>query len=219
MKSKTKDSPYMSQKDNTTTPETASAHNTPEAVSAKLDAIEKFVARRFDELSMEINATAQQVDMAEEGIIGRFAEVLKVIAAISHKGNGNTPANAGVELDAVVDMTESAAISIMDSAARIGATIKEDAKWETPEERAALKESIEKEVDEIFMACSFQDITGQRIRKTLENLQMIEDRLSSALEKIGIHINIDADENPKLPTDTAANQDDIDALFSGNKKV
>ena len=45
-------------------------------VSQQLNAIETFVKRRFDELSMEVNATAQQVDMAEEGIASRFAEIL-----------------------------------------------------------------------------------------------------------------------------------------------
>ena len=186
-------------------------------VSEQLQAIEKFVSRRFDEISMEINATAQQVDMAEEGIIGRFSEVLEVIAAIAHKGDGSTPANAGVELDAVVDMTESAAIAIMDAAGRITGLTNNQANWNTPESAAQARENINKEVDEIFMSCSFQDITGQRIRKTLENLQIIEDRLGAALEKLGIHISIDDKKNSAIPTNIATNQDDIDALFSAGK--
>ncbi|HEY8963712.1 MAG TPA: hypothetical protein VIN59_04530, partial [Alphaproteobacteria bacterium] len=85
----------------------------------KLAKLETFIARRFDEISMEINATAQQLDMAEGGIASRFSEVLTVLSAVSHSGAGNTAANAGVELEAVIADTDNAATSIMDSAARI----------------------------------------------------------------------------------------------------
>ena len=182
-------------------------------VSNQLETIEKFIARRFDEISMEINATAQQADMAEEGIIQKFSDVLEVIAAISHKGDGVTPANAGVELDAVVDMTEEAANKILDAAGRINTAIHKDDMWAEESTRKQALDTINKDVEEIFMACSFQDITGQRIRKTLENLKVIEDRLGSALDKLGIHIEITDETNSALPTNIAKNQDEIDALF------
>ena len=76
------------------------------AMKEQMDGMERFVRRRFDELSMEINATSQQLDMAEEGLAGRFSEVLSVISAISFSGNGLTAANTGVELEAVITDTE-----------------------------------------------------------------------------------------------------------------
>lgn len=185
-------------------------------VSEQLQAIEKFFARRFDELSMEITATSQQVDMAEEGIIKRFSEVLEVLAAISHSGDGTTPANAGVELDAVVDMTEDAANKILDAAGRIKNNAEQEQNWDDKEARQKIIEDIQTDADAIFMACSFQDITGQRIRKTLENLRLIEDRLGHALERLGIKIHA-AHEGQFIPKDYAVDQGEIDNLFEESR--
>ncbi len=182
-------------------------------VGNQLQAIEQFMARRFDEISMEINATSQQVDMAEEGIITRFSEILEILHAVSYSGDGKTPANAGVELDAVVDMTEEAANKILDAAGRINTKIHSEEDWDNKDARGKIIESINDDVEEIFMACSFQDITGQRIRKTLENLKTIEDRLGVALDRLGIHVAIDPDKEA-VPVGTS--QDDIDALFKEN---
>lgn len=182
-------------------------------VSSHLETIEKFIARRFDELSMEINATSQQVDMAEEGIIGRFSEIVEVLKAVSFSGDGKTPANAGVELGAVVDMTEEAANRILDASNRIKQQVKSDIDWNDEAKRQAFIDQVEADTDEIFMACSFQDITGQRIRKTLENLKEIEDRLNGALEKMGIVVEVSDD--PLANESYAKSQSDIDALFDG----
>ena len=175
----------------------------------KLEAVEKFIARRFDEISMEINATSQQVDMAEEGIIKRFTEILEILSAISYHGDGTSPANAGVELDAVVDMTEEAANTILDAAARISTLAKDPSQWNDEKKREKALSNIERDVDTVIMACSFQDITGQRIRKTLENLKMIEERLSGTLSKLGISITV----HPEDHRPVAASQNEIDAMF------
>ncbi|MCC6597594.1 MAG: protein phosphatase CheZ [Alphaproteobacteria bacterium] len=182
-------------------------------VAAQLNMIEQFVSRRFDEISMEINATSQQVDMAEEGIAKRFGEILEVLKAVSYSGTGSTAANTGVELDAVVEMTEQAANKILDAADRITTRL-HDSKTSGGDEVSRLQalEDINKDVEEIFMACSFQDITGQRIRKALENIRMIEDRLSTALDKMGIHLDVDAENHEGIKSH-ATSQGDIDALF------
>lgn len=178
-------------------------------LSTQLAAIERFVSRRFDEISMEINATSQQVDMAEEGIINKFSDILEVLKAISFSGDGKTPANAGVELDAVVDITEDATNRILDAASRSSEIIS-SADWANEDERQQKLDDISLAMDEITIACSFQDITGQRIRTTLENLREIEDRLNNALEKMGIVVEVaDPAENQ---SDTSS-QGDIDALF------
>lgn len=182
-------------------------------VAAQLSMIEKFISRRFDEISMEINATSQQVDMAEEGIAKRFGEILEVLKAVSYSGSGSTAANTGVELDAVVEMTEQAANRILDAADRITSRLNDNSVITGNEQaRQQAFEDINKDVEEIFMACSFQDITGQRIRKALENIRMIEDRLSTALDKMGIHIDANAEDHLAIKT-KATSQGDIDALF------
>lgn len=182
-----------------------------DSVSNQLKTIEAFVARRFDELSMEINATSQQVDMAEEGIGQRFAEILEILKAVSFSGDGNTPANAGVELDAVVEMTEKAATRILDAADRIGARMHAELGDKATPEAIA---EIDNDIEEIFMACSFQDITGQRIRKTLENLKAIEDRLGTALDKIGVDVEHQTIQSSPVEIVRAVSQEDVDAMFS-----
>ncbi len=185
-------------------------------ISDQLEIMEKFISRRFDEISMEINATSMQIDISEEGITKRFSEILEVLHAISFKGDGNTPANAGVELDAVVKMTEDAATRILDAADRIAGCIHESQKWDSEKDRKKSLEKIDNDIQEIFMACEFQDITGQRIRNTLENLKAIEDRLGTALDKMGVKIDHEDIQNAsteEASTESGASQDEIDDLF------
>lgn len=75
---------------------------------------------------------------------------------------------AGQELDAIVKETENATNAIMGAAEAIMAADAGD-----PAGQAA----IQAECLKIFEACSFQDITGQRIRKVVDTLTHIEDRL------------------------------------------
>lgn len=186
-----------------------------EALNAQLRTIEKFVARRFDEISMEINATAQQVDMAEDGIVRRFQEILEVLGAISYKGDHATAANSGVELEAVIVDTEQAATRIMDAADRIAEYVGENHEkdWSKDETRNALRLKINDDIQEILMACTFQDLTGQRIRNTLNNLHDIESRISGAFEKLGIDVK-PTEKAIEERVGQASSQDDIDSLFN-----
>lgn len=193
------------------TPDAGEVYKSVDTVSNQLSTIETFIARRFDELSMEINATSQQVDMAEEGIARRFGEIFEILRAVSFSEDGNTPANTGVELDAVVEMTEKAATRIMDATERISEHVNGD--FTSEDQRKTAVEDMNKDIEEIFLACSFQDITGQRVRKTLESLKMIEDRLGTAMDKIGINIAEQKDIVPPVEITEASSQDDIDALF------
>lgn len=184
-----------------------------DTVALQIKAMEKFIARRFDEISMEINATAQQVDMAEDGIIRRFSEILETLGAISYSGNGRSAANSGVELQAVIDDTENAANRILDAADRIVDYVSNDTNWNEPDKREILRNKIQNDIQEILLACTFQDLTGQRIRNTLNNLHEIESRISSTFERLGINITPPA-EAIEHHIHKAANQAEIDALLN-----
>ncbi len=193
-------------------PEQEEVYKTAKAVNAQIEFLETFIARRFDEISMEINATAQQADMAEDSIIQRFSEVLEVLGAINHSGDGNTAANTGVELEAIIEETENAANTILDASDRIADCVSDDAKWEDEQGRKEIRESISNDIQNILMACSFQDLTSQRIRNTLDNLSGIEDRLNTTFEKLGIEVKPDQ-AAVKEQVKEASSQDDIDSLF------
>ncbi len=193
-------------------PDQEDIYKTVDTVNVQLDTLEKFIARRFDEISMEINATAQQVDMAEDGIIKRFAEILEVLGAINYKGTGESSANTGVELEAVIEDTENAANNILDAADRIVDYVSDTHDWNDQKVREDMRTRIQNDIQEILMACTFQDLTGQRIRNTLNNLQNIEERLSSTFERLGIEVAPREDAVAEK-VQKAANQDEVDALF------
>ena len=183
-------------------------------VSTQLEAIETFIKRRFDELSMEVNATSQQFDMAEEGFTKRFTEILEVLHAVTYSGDGTSAANTGVELEAVVDITEEAANKILDAADRIADSLRVSSEWaDDPNKRQVALDAINIDVEQILLACSFQDLTGQRIKQTLQNIRGIEERLGQAMEKMGIDVQVDVSDKVKK----ASSQQDVDALFKEKK--
>ncbi len=189
-----------------------------EQFAEQLATFQKFVARRFDEISMEVNATSQQVDMAEEGIGRRFAEIFEIIKAVSFSGDGKTPANAGVELDAVIEVTEKAAETILSAAEAISDIMHgplSDAS-STEAEKEGAKIAIDQQIQDIIIACTFQDLTGQRIQQTLKSLKSIEDRLNSALEKIGVNIEDQSVQSSPVSLVEGRSQEDIDKMFDGD---
>ena len=77
---------------------------------------------------------------------------------------------AGQELDAIVKATETASNTIMECAEAVLAGDTSDP--------AAFKAMVDEKMLVIFEACSFQDITGQRIAKVVDTLKHIEARVS-----------------------------------------
>jgi chemotaxis protein CheZ len=78
--------------------------------------------------------------------------------------------SAGEELGAIVQATEAATNTIMECA--------EEVMGADGSDPAAYKALVDEKMTVIFEACSFQDITGQRIAKVVETLQHIEERVS-----------------------------------------
>jgi chemotaxis protein CheZ len=77
---------------------------------------------------------------------------------------------AGEELGAIVRATEGATNRIMECAEAVMGADASDP--------AAYKALVDEKMMMIFEACSFQDITGQRIAKVVETLQHIEERVA-----------------------------------------
>ena len=119
------------------------------------------------------------------------------------------------ELDAIVEHTALATNAILESCEmldEVSATI-------PPEAAAKLQAAVTK----IYEACSFQDITGQRITKVVTTLKTIEDKVAHIVETFGVssgarrnsnHVTTDTDllNGPQLPAN-AMDQSDIDKLL------
>ncbi len=93
---------------------------------------------------------------------------------------------AGRELEAIVQSTEEATGTIMDAAEEIMST-----DMSTPEGARSVNDACMR----IFEACSFQDITGQRISKVVSTFTFIEDRLNKLDRAWGPNID-DQDHDP-----------------------
>lgn len=145
-------------------------------VGGLLDELRRFVDRRIAELSTEIHATVELADIAEANVtqqLQRMHEQLARLVALPQAASRNS----GVELEAVVQETEAAANRIMTAAETIQASVHEG----EPADAAAIVE----QVNTIFEACSFQDLTGQRIRRALEELQNVEGMIAEMVEHGG----------------------------------
>lgn len=129
---------------------------------------------------------------------------------------------AADELDAVVKATEQATGDIMDAVEIIETLAENQLEGEVAEKLAGA-------VTKIYEACSFQDITGQRINKVTSALQQIESKVIKLLDIVGkkvpgmtdgelnrVSIN-NPDEHalaqgPQMPG-RSITQDDIDKLL------
>ena len=126
--------------------------------------------------------------------------------------------NATDELDAIVASTAEATGGILDAAEKL-TTI-------ATAVGGGHGDQITEQVTRIFEACSFQDITGQRITKVVKTLKHIEAKVGDLVQAFGgaptgaegkpLDPAVTGEaallNGPQLPKD-AASQSDIDALF------
>lgn len=126
---------------------------------------------------------------------------------------------AGKELDAIVENTADATHRIMEAAEVVMSADISD-----PQAYQAL---VCDKMMEIFEACSFQDITGQRVKKVVDTLNHIETRIDRFAKVMGVEdAAVEMTEEEKRKKDLLLNgpaiggpevaQNDIDAMF-GNE--
>jgi len=158
--------------------------------------------------------------------IQKRIELTKVeIAALRDRGIADPERSARTteELRAVVIGTETATDTILAAAERIDAIVHP---WQagTDERVAEGARVIAECIVQIFEACNFQDITGQRITKVVDSMQFIEERIASMID-VWKTLDLGAapasmSEDKKLLNGPAlegdrgvVSQDDVDALF------
>jgi chemotaxis protein CheZ len=119
---------------------------------------------------------------------------------------------AGKELDAIVQATESATNQIMTAAEKIMSA------------RVTEADVVNDACMEIFEACSFQDITGQRISKVVNTLEYIESYLTKLTHAWGHEgdsapmneVALDADDEAHLLDGPALEGEGVDQDFIDN---
>jgi chemotaxis protein CheZ len=138
-----------------------------EEMAGMFDELRGFVDRRVAELSAELHGAVQLMDYSEANLSGQLGRIYEQIGSLIAAPAAATR-NSGLELEGVVQATETAASQIMEAAEAI-------ADWVRDGRRDAESlEAVGERINSIFEACSFQDLTGQRIRRAIENLQHVE---------------------------------------------
>jgi chemotaxis regulatin CheY-phosphate phosphatase CheZ len=197
------------------------------AILEKLDRIQgekgrKEVDNRIEYLHNELQQMASQI-----------VETRREIASIKPEEGGNNRIMAATEeLDAIISSTERATAEILTHAERLQA-LGEKLREEGVSEDYC--DTIEQEVTQIFMACSFQDITGQRTTKVVNVLRYLEARINGMIRIWGDGQDAEAGGALQVPPDGSrpfahllhgpqadggVSQDDVDRMLDedGNPK-
>ena len=163
-------------------------------------------------------------------LFGHMNRIRRELAALQLPSEDSASfASMADTLDAIVENTESAGNSILESAEAIEGLTGQLRKRKDPE-IAAICEGIEERVNTIFEACSFQDLTGQRISRVVGAIKFIEERINAMVRMWGreeLSKVVDEVRKEKHPADpdkallhgpqrqsVAMAQDDVDRLFT-----
>ncbi len=170
-------------------------------IAPLFDELRRFTDRRIAELSAEINATVQLVDYSESNLSGQLSQLRDQITSMV-AAPAAASRNSGLELEAVVQATEAAANQIMEAAEAIGDWLRDGSRDPGSMETVAAK------LNSIFEACTFQDVTGQRVRRAIQHLQNVEMILTDLMP-----VRPEAVATNDLTFDPDLIQDDVDRMF------
>jgi chemotaxis protein CheZ len=146
------------------------------------------------------------------------------MAALIGDAEQRRMARAAGELGATIDGMDKAAQSILNSAECIDDGAKALAAALKTDYERGLTHDIQDHVVQIYEACNFQDLAGQRIGKVIAMLSMVEEQLAAMLARcnggevspcVAATPASNLVNGPKLDGDTGhASQRDIDAMFN-----
>ena len=150
------------------------------------------------------------------------------LAALIGDRKSRRMARAAGELGAAAEGMEKATHNILQAAETIDDSAKSLGSALKTEFERGLAEDIQERTVQIYEACNFQDLAGQRIAKVIGVLHMIEEQLAAMLARCDTFTglpgaaaaaepaeNSDLLNGPKLDGDSGhASQHDIDAMFN-----
>jgi chemotaxis protein CheZ len=161
----------------------------------------------------------------------QYIQRLRVeIAGIANQRDEQTAFDSMADrLDAIVASTAEATDSILAAMEDIDGAVDELRGQSDPEKIEALCDRISEKTMGAMEACSFQDLTGQRVNKVVASLKFVEERVNAMADLCGrAEIESIDDDVPAPPQQMddgialdgpqrageAVSQDEIDKLFS-----
>lgn len=140
------------------------------------------------------------------GLFGHLQKIRKELAALNTPGADDHFGSMSDQLDAIVLATEGATNTIMESVEGIDGLMT-DARAATQDPKlTGIFDQVNDKVNAVFEACSFQDITGQRVTKVVNSLKFVEERINAIiftwgkdeLTKVVVEIKEEQDPDKKL---------------------
>jgi hypothetical protein len=168
------------------------------SIRIEVGELRTFIDRRLAELSAEVHASVELMDMGETHLSGQLGSIREQIASLTSMPVSSTR-TVGLELRAVVEATEGATIRILTAAEAINTALQRN---------PVALDQISAGVSDIFEACTVQDVTGQRIHRAIDHLRQVETLLSDLTPDSASTEPAEASITADLP------QDAIDSLFS-----
>lgn len=176
-----------------------------------------------------VGQTEGPMDRLKQELDGLSRYILRVrqeVAAIDRPAKPTEDFESmGDQMIAVVEATESATNMIMEAMESNGEILGELRDKIDDADQLALLDKIADNANNVFEACAFQDITGQRVGRVAKSITYVEERVEALkhllgeqeLEELEVeHDEIDSDEallnGPQL-NGQGLSQDDIDGLF------
>jgi len=161
------------------------------------------------------------------GLLTYINRVREEIASISRPADEEHKfVSMSDQLDAVIKATDEASNTIMGSAEDNEETLNKLRKTLTDPKQAALLDKISTNDMDIIQACSFQDLTSQRVTKVARSISYVEDRVTALTEVWGKEeldkVKVKGSEKtedekllngPAIDPQKACSQAEIDALF------
>jgi chemotaxis protein CheZ len=174
---------------------------------------------------------ADELLRREIGNLSQYITRFRLEIARINFGDPNTRfKNMADHLDAIIEQTDAATHSILHSLEEITAIADKLQTVTKDPETAGICDQLIHRTTDAMEACTFQDITGQRVSKIVRSMKFVEERVNAMVELMGregIMAAVDElggdqvmkDENqhylqgPQLPGESIS-QDDIDKLFA-----
>lgn len=187
------------------------------------DEINSLRAQLMNQMQERSGAQPQSLAAELTQIRDAIAQHKRELSSLIDDGRESRMARAADELGAAVDGMETATQKILKAAEIIDDSARALAASLQDEFKRGVAQDIQDHVVNIFEACNFQDLAGQRIGKVIATLGAIEDQVTAMLARGNGHAAPMAatparDDNmlngPKLDGDAGhASQYDIDQMF------
>jgi len=176
----------------------------------------------------------QEEGLLKKELVGLFGHINKMrreLAALQvPTASGEVFASMADTLDDIVQNTEAASNTILENMENIEGDLAELRAKGDPEIDAVC-DRINDKSNAVFEACSFQDLTGQRITRVVNSLKFIEERvgtmvrmwgkeeLAKVVEEVTRETQPQVDEDKALlhgpqSASTAISKSDVDKMFS-----